>query len=135
MTTKIFVNLPVRDLEKSKSFFTALGFVVNPQFTDHNASCIVISDTIYVMLLVHPFFGQFTSKAIGDTATHTEMLLALSADSREEVDAMMARGLAAGASEPMPVRDMGFMYQRSLQDLDGHLWEVFYMNEADIPAG
>lgn len=135
MATQIFVNLPVRDLQQSKAFFTALGFSVNPKFSDDNAACIVISDTIYLMLLLHPFFGQFTTKAICQTATHTEVLLAMSTGSREEVDAMMAKALAAGGTEPMPATDLGFMYQRSLQDLDGHLWEVFYMNEAEFPAG
>lgn len=129
MSTQIFVNLPVRDLDKAKAFFNALGYSVNPQFTDANAACLVISDTIYVMLLVEPFFQGFTRKPLCDARTHTEVLLCLSVDSRSGVDAMVAKALAAGGREPMEAKDYGFMYQRGFEDLDGHLWEVVHMDE------
>jgi predicted lactoylglutathione lyase len=135
MSTKIFVNLPVRQLDTSKSFFSALGYTINPRFTDDNAACVVISDTIHVMLLTQPFFQGFTTRQPCDTSSHIEMILALSADSRDAVDALMDKALSAGASEPSQARDYGFMYQRSFADPDGHLWEVFYMNEAEFPQG
>ena len=134
MSTQIFVNLPVRDLDKAKAFFNALGYPVNPQFTDANAACLVISDTIYVMLLVEPFFQGFTRKPICDARTHTEVLLCLSVESRSDVDAMIAKALAAGGREPMEAKDYGFMYQRGFEDLDGHLWEVVHMDEGGPPA-
>lgn len=134
MSTQIFVNLPVRDLDKAKAFFNALGYSVNPQFTDANAACLVISDTIYVMLLVEPFFQGFTRKPLCDARTHTEVLLCLSVESRSDVDAMIAKALAAGGREPMEAKDYGFMYQRGFEDLDGHLWEVVHMDEDAMPA-
>jgi predicted lactoylglutathione lyase len=134
MSTQIFVNLPVRDLEKSTAFFAALGYANNPQFTDENAACIVISDTIYVMLLVEPFFQGFTRKAIGDARTHTEVILCLSADTRAGVDTLADKALAAGGSETLEAKDYGFMYQRSFQDLDGHQWEIVHMDEGAMPA-
>ena len=134
MSTQIFVNLPVRDLDKAKAFFNALGYSVNPQFTDANAACLVISDTTYVMLLVEPFFQGFTRKPLCDARTHTEVLLCLSVDSRSGVDAMVSKALAAGGREPMEAKDYGFMYQRGFEDLDGHLWEVVHMDEGGPPA-
>lgn len=133
MTTQIFVNLPVRDLDRSKAFFTALGYANNPQFTDENAACIVISDTIYVMLLVEPFFQGFTRKTICNARTHTEAILCLSAESRAGVDALAEKALAAGGSETLEAKDYGFMYQRSFQDPDGHQWEVVHMDDAAMP--
>ena len=133
MTTQIFVNLPVRDLDRSKAFFTALGYANNPQFTDENAACIVISDTIYVMLLVEPFFQGFTRKTICDARTHTEAILCLSAESRAGVDALADKAIAAGGSETLEAKDYGFMYQRSFQDPDGHQWEVVHMDDATMP--
>ncbi|PZQ20515.1 MAG: glyoxalase/bleomycin resistance/extradiol dioxygenase family protein, partial [Stenotrophomonas acidaminiphila] len=129
MTTQIFVNLPVRDLDRSKAFFTALGYANNPQFTDENAACLVISDTIYVMLLVEPFFQGFTRKTICNARTHTEAILCLSAESRAGVDALADKALAAGGSETLEAKDYGFMYQRSFQDPDGHQWEVVHMDD------
>ena len=134
MSKQIFINLPVHDLAKAKAFYTALGHSINPKFSDDNAACVVISDTIYVMLLVHPFFQGFTTKAICNTATHIEALLALSSESRADVDAVMEKALAAGGKEPSPARDLGFMYQRTFDDLDGHTWEVFHMDEAAFPG-
>lgn len=134
MPRQIFVNLPVADLAKAKAFYTAIGHSIDPKFSDDNAACVVISDTIYVMLLVHPFFQGFTTKAICNTATHIEALLALSSESRADVDAVMEKALAAGGKEPSPARDLGFMYQRTFEDLDGHTWEVFHMDEAAFPG-
>ncbi|KRA42738.1 VOC family protein [Pseudoxanthomonas sp. Root630] len=134
MSTQIFVNLPVRDLDKAKAFFSALGYASNPQFTDENAACVVISDSIYVMLLVEPFFQGFTRKSLCDARTHTEVLICFSVASRSEVDAMVAKALAAGGREPMEAKDYGFMYQRGFEDLDGHLWEVVRMDESGVPA-
>ena len=134
MPRQIFVNLPVADLAKAKAFYTAIGHSINPKFSDDNAACVVISDTIYVMLLVHPFFQGFTTKAICNTATHIEALLALSSESRADVDAVMEKALAAGGKEPSPARDLGCMYHRTFEDLDGHAWEVFHMDEAAFPG-
>jgi len=134
MTTQIFVNLPVRDLDRSKAFFKALGYANNPQFTDENAACIVISDTIYVMLLVEPIFQGFTRKTICDARTHTEAILCLSAESRAGVDALADKAIAAGGSETLEAKDYGFMYQRSFQDPDGHQWEVVHMDDAATPS-
>ena len=134
MTRMIFVNLPVRDLEKAKAFYTALGYAINPKFTDANAASIVVSEHIFFMLLVHDFFKGFTDKAICDTATHIEALFALSVDSRGQVDALMDKALAAGARETRDPSDYGFMYQRSFADPDGHVFEIFYMNEAEFPG-
>lgn len=124
----IFANLPVRDLDASKAFFAALGYRFNPQFTDENAACMVVSDSIFVMLLVEPFFQTFTPHPVSDAHRRTEVITCLSADSRAAVDALVDKALAAGATEPMPARDYGFMYQRGFQDLDGHLWEIAFMD-------
>ncbi|WP_457318450.1 VOC family protein [Stenotrophomonas sp. P5_B8] len=126
----IFVNLPVRDLEASKAFFAALGYSFNPTFTNADAACMIISDSIFVMLLVERFFSQFTAKPISDARLQTEVITCLSASSRADVDAWVDKALQAGASEPQPARDYGFMYQRGFQDLDGHLWEIAHMDGA-----
>ena len=136
MATKIFVNLPVKDLHKSIDFFTKLGFSFNPQFTDENATCMIIGEDIFVMLLVENFFKSFTKKEIADTSRSTEAILALSADSRQKVDELVDNAFAAGAKESNFTIDQGFMYGRSFQDLDGHLWEVMWMDpNAANPAG
>jgi predicted lactoylglutathione lyase len=127
MATQIFVNLPVKDLDRSVDFFTRLGYRFDPKFTDRNATCMIVSDQIYVMLLVEDFFKTFTGKAICDTGSSTEVILALSMDSRAAVDDMVSKAVAAGAHTPNEPKDYGFMYQHGYQDLDGHLWEVFYM--------
>lgn len=134
MTPQFFVNLPVRDLPASTAFFNALGYATNPNFSNDDASCIVVSDTLYVMLLVEPFFQGFTRKAICDARTHTEAILCLSAESRAGVDALADKALAAGGSETLEAKDYGFMYQRSFQDLDGHQWEVVHMDEGAMPS-
>ena len=128
MATQIFVNLPVKDLQRSVEFFGKLGYSFNPQFTDENATCMIISDDIFAMLLVEPYFRTFIEKDVADAHRTAEVILALSAENREAVDVLVGKALAAGAKEPRPAQDYGFMYQRSYQDLDGHLWEVFHMS-------
>ncbi len=128
MTTKIFVNLPVRDLKKSMAFYKALGFDHNPQFTDETAACIVISDDIYAMLLTHAKFSEFTSKSIVDARQSTEVLTALTVEHREDVDTLVKKGVAAGGSESRPAMDYGFMYAHAIDDLDGHTWEFIWMD-------
>ncbi len=126
---QIFVNLAVKNLDKSKAFFAALGYTFNEKFTDANAACLVIQeDSIHAMLLVEDFFKTFTSKRIADTATSTEVLLCLSCDSRAEVDALVAKAVAAGGTTPRAPQDYGFMYGHGFQDIDGHLWELMYVD-------
>ncbi|MCQ6557385.1 VOC family protein [Paenibacillus mendelii] len=132
---KIFVNLPVKDLKKSIDFFTALGFEFNAQYTDDNATCMVISEHIFVMLLVEDFFQTFTKKAISDSTKTTEVILALSANSREAVDELVHKALAAGGKASNDPADHGFMYAWSFQDIDGHLWEIMYMDESAADQG
>jgi predicted lactoylglutathione lyase len=130
MITNIFVNLPVKDLNKTVEFFTKLGFTFNPQFTDENATCMIVGKDIFVMLLVEKFFKTFTKKEISDTTKNTEAIVALSAQSREEVDQMMEKVLDAGGREARDPQDHGWMYGRSFEDINGHLWEIFYMDES-----
>lgn len=132
MGTKIFLNLPVKDLNKSKEFFAKLGFTFNPQFTDQNAACMVISEDNYAMLLVESFFKTFTKKEIVDAKKSTEVLIALSAENKAKVDEMLGKALAAGAKEPRAPQDHGFMYGRSFEDPDGHNWEIFWMDPKAI---
>jgi len=134
-TKQIFVNLPVKDLDKSKAFFNALGYSFNPQFTDANAACMVVQEgSIHAMLLVESFFKTFTDKAIADTRTSTEVLLCLSCESRAEVDEMVAKAVAAGGTVPRAPQDYGFMYGHGFQDIDGHLWELSFMDpNAEMP--
>lgn len=127
---QIFVNLPVKDLPASISFFTALGFSFNPQFTDDTATCMVISDDIYVMLLTEARFRDFTPKAICDATRSTEVLVALSARDRGEVDDLVRKAVEAGGATYNDPQDHGFMYGHGFQDLDGHIWEVFHMDPA-----
>ncbi|WP_128544047.1 VOC family protein [Larkinella soli] len=126
MATQIFVNLPVKDLNRSVAFFTELGFTFNPQFTDENATCMIIGDNIFAMLLVEKFFQTFTKKAISDATQTTEVILALTLESREAVDEMVRKAEAAGAELPVEKKDHGWMYYHGFQDLDGHIWEVMY---------
>ena len=133
MATKIFVNLPVRNLNRSVEFFTRLGFTFNPQFTDENATCMIVGEDIFVMLLVENFFKTFTHKEISDATRSTEVIVSLSTDNRESVDEMVRKAVAAGATTPSEPKDYGFMYQHGFQDLDGHLWEIFFMNLGGIP--
>jgi uncharacterized protein len=125
---RMFVNLAVRDLAKSKDFFSALGFSFNPQFTDDKAACMIVNDEAFVMLLTQPFFRTFTRRDICDTSQYTEGLLALSCETREEVDEMVKRAIAGGGQHAMDPQDHGFMYGWSFYDPDGHHWEVFWMD-------
>jgi uncharacterized protein len=129
MITQIFVNLPVKDLSRTVEFFKKLGFAFNPQFTDENATCMIINDNIFVMLLVEKFFKTFTKKEICDTTKDTEVIIALSTESREKVDEMMQHVFEAGGKESREPQDHGWMYGRSFQDINGHLWEIIYMDE------
>jgi uncharacterized protein len=127
MATQIFVNLPVKNLDKSIEFFTQLGYSFNPQFTDETATCMIVSDTIYIMLLTEAKFKTFTPKAICDATKSTEVLLCLSCESRAAVDEMVSKAVAAGGSTYNQPQDHGFMYAHGYQDLDGHIWELVYM--------
>ncbi|MGX4585532.1 VOC family protein [Paenibacillus chitinolyticus] len=132
---KIFVNLPVKNLDKSVQFFAALGFEFNAQFTDEKATCMVVSDSIYVMLLVEDFFKTFTNKEIADTEKSAEVIIALSAESKEQVDEIVNNALRAGGSPLNDKVDHGFMYTWSFRDIDGHHWEFIYMDESAAAQG
>ena len=134
MTTSIFVNIPVRDLAAAMAYYRALGFEHNPQFTDETAACIVLDETIYVMLLTHAKFLRFSPRPIADPRTHTQALYALSRTSRVAVDTIAAAGLAAGGSEVRDAQDYGFMYSRAIADIDGHVWEYVWMDLNQMPA-
>ena len=129
MTTKIFVNLPAKDLNKTIEFFTKLGFKFNPQFTDENATCMIVGEDIFVMLLVEKFFKTFTKKEICDTSKNTEVIVALSVEGREKVDQMINRAIEAGGRESREPQDHGWMYGRIFDDINGHIWEIIYMDE------
>jgi uncharacterized protein len=132
MNKQIFINLPVKDLAKSIEFFKHLGYTFNAQFTDETAACMVISDTIYAMLLTHEKFRTFTPKAICDATQSTEVLTCLSCDSREEVDAQVKKAVAVGGSTYNAPQDHGFMYGHGFQDLDGHIWELMWMDPSAV---
>lgn len=132
MATKIFVNLPVADLDRSKAFFEAIGYAFNAQFTDATAACMVISEDIYAMLLTHAKFREFTPNEVADATRVTEVLTCLSADSRAAVDTLADAAMAAGATRTRAPMDLGMMYSRSFQDLDGHIWEIMWMDPAAI---
>jgi uncharacterized protein len=127
MSRQIYVNLPIKNMERSKAFFGALGFTFNPQFTNEQGACMVISDNIYAMLLVEPFFQTFTKKPISDATQSTEVLISLSCESRAEVDALVQKAVAAGGTAPNPPQDHGFT------DPDGHIWELVYMEPKATP--
>ena len=132
MSRMIFVNLPVQDLDTSVGFFSKLGFGFNQQFSDETSTCMVVSEQACVMLLSRPFFSTFTTKEVADSATTTEAILAVSADSREEVDTLVDTALELGAQPTKEPQDEGFMYGRSFYDLDGHAWEVMWMDPAAV---
>jgi uncharacterized protein len=134
MATQIFVNLPVKDLNRSIEFFTHLGYTFNPNFTNENATCMIISDTIYVMLLVEPFFKGFTKKEIADTRLVSESIICLSAENRKKVDEIVRLAREAGGTTPTDAQDQGFMYQHGFEDPDGHIWEIMWMDPAAIPG-
>jgi hypothetical protein len=131
--TKMFVNVPVKNLNNSIIFFTKLGFKFNPKFTDKNATCMIIGDNRYVMLLVEKFFKRFTKKKIVNAKKNTEVLISLMLESRAKVDNLVVKAINAGAKEYRDPDDYGFMYQRSFEDLDGHQWEIGYMDESKFP--
>ncbi|HTM93476.1 MAG TPA: VOC family protein [Flavisolibacter sp.] len=133
MATNIFINLPVKDLEKTKEFFLKLGYTFNQQFTDEKAASLVISENIYAMLITEPFFKTFIpNKEIADTSKAKEVLVALSVDSRQQVDELADKAIAAGGKKFRDPEDHGFMYTRSFEDLDGHVWEVFWMDQGHV---
>lgn len=127
MATQIFVNLPVKDLQRSVAFFTALGYDFDLNFTNENATCMIVGENIFVMLLVEPFFQTFIKKEICDARKSTEVLVCLSCESRAKVDELVARAVAAGGTIPREAQDHGFMYGHAFEDLDGHIWELVYM--------
>lgn len=129
MGQKIYINLPVADLEAAKGFYTKLGYNFNPLYTNEVAACMVVSDDIHVMLLTKPFFATFTKKEIADTQKSAQVLICLGKDSREAVDVMVNKAIEAGAKIERPINDHDFMYERSFNDLDGHIWEIMWMDE------
>lgn len=133
MNKQIFVNLPVKDLPRSKDFFAALGYTFNPQFTNDQGACMVISENIYAMLLTEEFFKTFIDRPISSAHESAQVINCLSCESREEVDATVAKALAAGGTVPREPQDMGFMYGHGFADLDGHLWELAFMDPAAMP--
>lgn len=135
MATKIFVNLPVKDLKKSIEFFTKLGFAFNPRFTDETATCMIVSEDIFVMLLTHDKFKAFTPKAICDATKSTEVLVCLSLESRDKVNDLVRKAVAAGGTTYNQPQDHGFMYGHGFQDLDGHIWELIYMQPDTTKQG
>jgi len=134
MTKQIFINLAVGDLHRSMDFYEAIGFTNNPQFSDDTAKCMVWSESIYVMLLTRDKFSSFITKPIADTKSNVAGLFSLSMESADEMNTMVEKGLKAGGTEPTEIRDYGFMLQRTLEDFDGHTWEVFYMDMLKIPT-
>ena len=132
MPTMMFVNLPVKDLNRTVEFFTKLGFKFNPQFTDETATCMIVSETIFVMLLTEAKFQTFTPKAISNAKQSTEVLVSFALESRQAVEEMVQKAVAAGGSTYAEASDYGFMYQHGFEDLDGHIWEFFYMDPNHI---
>lgn len=135
MSTQIFVNLPVKNLKQSIEFFTQLGFQFNSQFTDETATCMIVAENIFVMLLTHEKFKTFTPKEICDATKSTEVLVCLSAQSRDAVDETVRQAIASGGTTYNEPQDHGFMYAHGFQDLDGHIWEIVYMEPSAIDRG
>jgi len=134
MAKQIFINLAVEDLKKSMDFYTALGFTNNPQFSDDSGKCMVWSDSIFVMIMTPEKFATFASKPIADTKSNLAGIFSLSVDSIDEVNNIVTSGLNAGGTEPTEMKDHGFMQLRTIEDFDGHTWEVFYMDMAKFPT-
>jgi uncharacterized protein len=134
MATKVFINLPVKNLDRSMDFFKNLGFSFNPQFTDDKAACMVVSDSIFVMLLIESYFQTFTRKTVSDATKATEVLIALDTNSRDEVKELVAKAQSLGAVIYAEPQDHGWMYQHSFADLDGHQWELAYMDMSQLPS-
>ncbi len=133
MAKQIFINLAVKDLQKSMDFYTALGFTNNPQFSDNTGKCMVWGENIFVMIMTHEKFAGFATKPIADTKSNLAALFSLSVDSIDQVNTIIANGLNAGGTEPSEMKDYGFMQQRTIEDFDGHTWEVFYMDITKFP--
>ena len=133
MARQIYVNLPVKNLDRTKTFFSSLGFSFNPQFTNDSGACMVIGDNIHAMLLTESFFQTFTRKPVADATKTTEVLVCLSCDSRAEVDDLVRKALAAGGKAPNAPQDHGFMYGHGFEDIDGHVWELVYMDPNAAP--
>jgi len=133
MRPQIFINLPVKDLDKSMNFYTKMGFTNNPQFSDDTAKCMVFSEEIYVMILTHDKFKSFATKPITDVSKTTAVLLSLSVESIDKVNEIVDNAVSAGGKEPIEPKDYGFMQQRTVEDLDGHTWEIFYMDMSKMP--
>jgi predicted lactoylglutathione lyase len=133
MATQIFVNLPVKDLKRSVEFFTKLGYAFNPQFTDENATCMIVDDNIFVMLLVEPYFASFTNKPVSDAKKSTEVLVCLSAESRAKVDDLVVKAVAAGGTAPRAAQDHRFMDLHGFEHLDGHVWELVQLHPGSTP--
>jgi uncharacterized protein len=135
MAKQIFINLAVKDLQKSMNFYAALGFLNNPQFSDDSGKCMVWSENIFVMLLTHEKFASFATKPLADTKSNLAGLYSLSVDSIDEVNNILTNGLKAGGTEPNEMKDYGFMQLRTIEDFDGHTWEIFYMDITKFPTG
>jgi len=133
MAKQIFINLAVKDLQKSMDFYTALGFTNNPQFSDETGKCMVWSENIFVMIMTHEKFASFATKPLVDTKLNLAAVFSLSVDSLDEVNNIMTNGLNAGGTEPVEMKDYGFMQQRTIEDFDGHTWEIFYMDITKFP--
>lgn len=133
MASKVFINLPIKNLQRSVDFFTKLGFDFNPQFTDESATCMIISENIFVMLIVEERFKDFTKKEIADASKTTEVLIAIDAESKEAVDDIVNKAIEAGGSKYMEPQDHGWMYYNSFADLDGHQWEITFMDMTQMP--
>ena len=135
MAKQIFINLAVKDLQKSMDFYTALGFSNNQQFSDDTGKCMVWSENIFLMIMTHEKFTTFATKPIADTKSNLAGIFSLSVDTVDEVNSILSKGLDAGGTEPNVMRDYGFMQQRTIEDFDGHTWEVFYMDITKFPTG
>ena len=133
MKSQIFINLPVKDLERSFNFYTKMGFTNNPQFSDETAKCMVFSEEIFVMLITHDKFKTFITKPITDVSKTTSALLSISVESLDRVNEISDNAISAGGKEPVEAKDYGFMQQRTIEDPDGHIWEIFYMDMTKIP--
>ncbi|MEO5695908.1 MAG: glyoxalase/bleomycin resistance/extradiol dioxygenase family protein [Burkholderiaceae bacterium] len=134
MHTQIYVNLPIADMAKSKAFFASLGYTFNPDFTNEKGAALVLGENLYAMLLVRDFFETFTPKPVADAHATTEVLVCLSCESRAEIDALVAKAIAAGGTAPSDAKDLGFMYSHGFEDLDGHIWELVFMSGAPPKA-
>jgi len=134
MTKQVFINLAVTDVEKSMKLYTSMGFTNNPQFSDETAKCMIWSENIFVMILTHERFKSFTNKPLADTKTNVAALFSLSVDSVDSMNEIVNNAVSAGGVEPVEMKDYGFMQQRTIEDFDGHTWEVFYMDMSKFPA-